>query len=119
LPELAVAALQLATGVGPVRAVLHVIVVYELPGAAVCGVQDAAGVGPVVAAVQVVAVQLFDVLAGSLVQLTTGVGPVVTVSHVMFPPGTQLPTGPGVHSSVLASQERSWEVLRYAMLVEI
>ena len=94
------------TGVGPVKAVLHVTVVYELPGEATAGVHDAAGEGPVVVVAQVVAVQLLAKLAGSSAQPITSVGPVVTVSQVMFPPGVQLPTGPGVHSSVVASHER-------------
>jgi hypothetical protein len=50
-------------------------------------------------------------LAEAGVQLATSVGPVVTVSQVMPPPGVQLPTGTGVHSSVPASHERSCDVL--------
>jgi hypothetical protein len=52
-----------------------------------------------------------DGLAEAAVQLATSVGPVVTVSQVMVPPGVQLPTGTGVQISVLASHERSCEVL--------
>ena len=35
----------------------------------------------------------------------------VTVSQVMLPAGVQLPTGTGVHSSVMASHDRSCDVL--------
>ena len=90
-----------------------------MPEDALAGVHDAVGVGPEPVVAQVVAVQLFDELAGSLVQLATRVGPVVTVSQVMLPPGVQLPTAVGVHSSVLASQERSCEVLLRTWLVVI
>lgn len=113
------AGLQLPTAVGPVVTVLQVVVVYELLGDALAAVQAPAGVGPVPVVAQVVKVQLLPLEAAAGVQLDTSVGPVVTVSQVMLPPGVQLPTGPGEHSSVLASQERSCEVLRRTWLVEI
>jgi len=56
LPRLAGAALHEATGVGPVVAVLHEVVVKVLPGAAAADVQEAVGVGPVPVVAQVVAV---------------------------------------------------------------
>jgi hypothetical protein len=62
---------------------------------------------------------LFDELAGSFTQLATRVGPVVTVSQVMLPPGVQLPTAVGVHSSVEALQERSCDVLLRTWLVQM
>ena len=111
MPAPATAGLQAAVGVGPVVVVLQVVVVYELPGAAAAGVQEATGVGPAEVVAHVVFVQLLDRLAVAGVQLVTSVGPVVTVSQVMLPPGVQLPTGPGVQSSVLASQDRSCDVL--------
>ena len=101
----------MATAVGPVVTLLQVVVVYELPGAAAAAVQAPTGVGPVVVVAHVVFVQLLDKLAVAGVQLVTRVVPVVTVSQVMLPPGVQLPTGPGVQSSVLASQDRSCDVL--------
>lgn len=55
---------------------------------------------------------MFPAEAGSSAQLLTSVGPDATVWQVMLPPGVQLPTGTGVHCSVEASHERSWERLR-------
>ncbi len=119
MPELAPAGLHEFVGVDDVVAVPQLIVVYELAEVGDCDVHDPAGVGPEPEVAQVVAVQLLPADAGSLTQLATNVGPVVTVSHVMCPPGVQLPTGPGEHSSVLASQERSCDVLLRTWLVVI
>ncbi|HNC21106.1 hypothetical protein [Accumulibacter sp.] len=46
----------MATAVGPVVAVVQVVVVYPLPAVGEIGVQVATGVGPVFAVEQVVAV---------------------------------------------------------------
>jgi hypothetical protein len=56
LPAAAAAAVQVATGVGPVVAVLQVVVVQLLPDAAVAAVQVATGTLVVLLVPQVVAV---------------------------------------------------------------
>jgi hypothetical protein len=56
LPELALAAVQVPTGVGPVVTLLQVVAVQLLPELAVAAVHDATGVGPVVVDAQVVVV---------------------------------------------------------------
>ena len=56
MPDAAAALAQLATGVGPVALVTHVVVVYALPELAVAGLQLPTGVGPVVDELQVVVV---------------------------------------------------------------
>lgn len=56
MPELALAAVQEATPVGPVVTLLQVVAVQLLPEPAAAAVHDATGVGPVVVEAQVVVV---------------------------------------------------------------
>lgn len=56
MPELALATVHDATGVGPVVTLLQVVAVQLLPEPAAAAVHDATGVGPVVVEAQVVVV---------------------------------------------------------------
>lgn len=79
--ELAVAGVQLATGVGPVVAVLQITPAPLAFGAD--GVQVATPTGAELTVAQVVAVQLLPDVAEAGVQVPTLVGPVVTTGQVV------------------------------------
>ena len=70
---------QLATAVGPVTTLGHVVSVKLLPLTAVTRVQAATGVGPVVAALHRVATNPLELDAKTSVQLATGTSAVTLV----------------------------------------
>ncbi len=70
--------MQVATGVGPVVAVLQVVVVQALPEAAVAGAQVATPTLVVLLLPQDVVTQLLPADPATAVQEATPVGPVVT-----------------------------------------
>lgn len=83
LAALAVAAVQLATAVGPVVIVWQDVVFHALPELPAAPVQDATPVQGVLLGVQVVAVQLLPELATAAVHDATPVGPVLTGVQVV------------------------------------
>ena len=84
LPALAIAAVQLGPGVGPVvTAGEQVVLVQLLPVLALAAVHDATPVGPVLFGAQLVLVKPLLASAGAAVQLDTPLGPLFTVLQLM------------------------------------
>jgi hypothetical protein len=84
LPALALAGLQLVTTIGPVVAVLQVVVAHPSVESPTTLEQEAEGVGPVTAVPgQAVMVQLLPALAAAAVQEGAPTGPTTRTGQVV------------------------------------
>jgi hypothetical protein len=70
--DVALLAVHVGTGVGPVTTVLQLVAVKVLLASAATTEHDAVGVGPVLVSVQLIVTQSLARLATCAVQLTTG-----------------------------------------------